>query len=184
MKGLINEYKEKFTKPSYKEKMAEFEESLDNFNFKLTKDALKSYLINPIGDTTNLGEIFKRTTRKIKVIDFWASWCPPCITEIKNAKYFKNKLANKDNVEWIYISIDRDHENWLKTSLELQEYFNTENQYYLLGGKNSSLGRSLKVNGIPRYVIFDSQEKIILDNAPRPSDSLVFKTIIDEINKE
>ncbi len=182
MKELINEYKEKFSRPSYKEKMAEIEESLDNFNFKLSQDALLSKLINPIGDTTTLGEIYKRVANKIKVIDFWASWCPPCVREIKNAKYFKDNLANRNNVEWIYISIDRNYENWLKSSLKLQEYFNTENQYYLLGGKNSSLGKFLKVNGIPRYVILDKHEKIIIDNAPRPSDSLVFKKIIDEIN--
>ncbi|MBN4048456.1 TlpA family protein disulfide reductase [Flavobacteriaceae bacterium AH-315-O20] len=104
-------------------------------------------MINPLGDTITLGEVFKRTTQKIKVIDFWASWCPPCITEIKK-----------------------------------QEFLNTENQYYLVGGQNSSLGKSLKVSGIPRYVIFDKQGKIILDHAPRPSDSIVFKRAIDDIN--
>ena len=139
-------------------------------------------MINPAGDTTNLGNVFKRTKQKIKVIDFWASWCPPCIQEIEKAKGFKNELKDKDHVEWIYISIDKDFDKWLKKTLELQEYFNVENQYYLQGGINSSLAKSLKVRGIPRYVIFDKKEKIILDNAPRPSDSIVFKRVIDDIN--
>jgi len=180
MKELINEYK--FTKPSYKEKMEEFKEELNNFNFKLTKLALDSKLINPLGDTITLEKVFKRTTQKIKVIDFWATWCPPCIREIKKVKSFKDELSEVNNVEWIYISIDKDYEKWLKKTLELQEFFNTENQYYLLGGQNSSLGKSLKIRGIPRYVIFDKQEKIILDHAPRPSDSIVFKRVIDNIN--
>ena len=182
MKGLIKEYEDKFTKPSYKEKMNEFMEELNNFNFTLSNYALQSKLINPAGDTTNLGEVFKRTKQKIKVIDFWASWCPPCIKEIEKAKEFKNKLSHEDHVEWIYISIDKDFDKWLKKSLELQEYFNVENQYFLLGGINSSLAKSLKVSGIPRYVIFDKKEKIILDNAPRPSDRIVFKRVIDTIN--
>jgi len=182
IKGLIKEYEDKFTKPSYKEKMNEFMEELNNFNFTLSNYALQSKLINPAGDTTNLGEVFQRTKQKIKVIDFWASWCPPCIREIKKVKGFKNELKDKNHVEWIYISIDKDFDKWMKKTLELQEYFNVENQYYLQGGINSSLAKSLKVRGIPRYVIFDKKEKIILDNAPRPSDTIVFKRVIDDIN--
>ena len=182
MKGLIKEYEDRFTKPSYKEKMNEFMEELNNFNFKLSKNALQSKLINPAGDTTNLGEVFNRSKKRIKVIDFWASWCPPCIREIKKAKDFKNELKDNNHVEWIYISIDKDFDKWMKKTLELQEYFNAENQYYLLGGQNSSLGKSLKVRGIPRYVIFDKKERIVLDNAPRPSDRIVFKRVIDDIN--
>jgi hypothetical protein len=66
----------------------------------------------------------------------------------------------------------------------LQEHLNTKHQYIIVGGKNSSLGKALKVSGIPRYVIFDKKEQIVLDNAPRPSDSLIFKKVIDKINKE
>ena len=183
MKGLIDKYYPVFSKkPSYKSKMDEFKESLNKFNFKLSKEALSSKLISINGDTITLQEVFDTSKNKIKVIDFWASWCSPCIDEIGKAKAFKNKLLESKDVEWIYLSIDKDRTSWLKKSKELKQFLNVNHQYFLVRGKNSMLGNGLKISGIPRYVIFDKKEQIVLDNAPRPSDSLVFKKIIDKIH--
>jgi len=40
---------------------------------------------------------------KIKVINFWATWCKPCIKELP---YFVNAQSQFPNVEFIYLSID------------------------------------------------------------------------------
>lgn len=183
LKNAIQEYDSVFSKkPSYKEFMDELVESLNNFDYTIPENALNTKLISQKNDTTSLGEIFKNSPSKIKVIDFWASWCPPCIRNIKETKSFKNRLATNDNVQFIYLSIDKDKKTWLKRSKELKKYLKTEHQYLVLGGKNSSLGKSFKISGIPRYIILDKENKIVLDNAPRPSDSLVFKKVINRLN--
>lgn len=182
MKSLIDEYEDKFTKPSYKERMLEIKENLNSFNFELSDAALDTKLISQFGDTLTLKEIFSRSSKRIRVIDFWASWCPPCIDEITKAKSFKDKLSIENNVEWIYLSIDKDKTKWLQKSSELKEFLNVRNQFLILRGQNSSLANSLKVKGIPRYVILNKENKIVLNNAPKPSDSLIFKKIFDKIN--
>jgi thiol-disulfide isomerase/thioredoxin len=183
LKNIIAEYDSIFSKrPSYKKEMDGILLSINNFNFKLSEDALQSKLLSAKGDTITLLEVFNGANNKIKVIDFWASWCPPCISEIKKVKSFKNELTTSEKVEWIYLSIDKDKSAWLKRSKELSEFLNVNHQYLLIGGKNSSLGHELGVSGIPRYVFFNKDDKIILDNGPRPSDTLIFKKVIDKIN--
>ena len=91
-------------------------------------------------------------------------------------------MAIERDVEWIYLSIDKDQDKWEKTSQELSDFLNVRNQYLILGGTKTSLASALKVSGIPRYVIFNPKNEIVLENAPRPSDTLVFKKIIDDIS--
>ena len=71
--------------------------------------------------------------------------------------------------------------------MKLKDYLLTEHQYKFLNPMSSSLLKFLKVRKnntieIPRYVIIDVENKIMLNNAPRPSDSVVFKMALDKIN--
>lgn len=87
LKNAIAEYDSVFSKkPSYKEFMDELVESLDNFDYTIPKNALNTKLLNQKNDTTSLGEIFKNSPSKIKVIDFWASWAPAVHQKYKRSK--------------------------------------------------------------------------------------------------
>ena len=50
---------------------------------------------------------------KIVYLDFWASWCSPCVMQMRNSKEWKSRFKDKD-VAFIYVSLDKDIEAWKK----------------------------------------------------------------------
>ncbi len=181
LRNVINDYEKEFTKPSYIELIEKVKEDLNNYKFELSEYALKSKFININGDTLSLKDVFNRSKKRIKVVDFWASWCPPCIKQINEGKAFKDRLEVENNVEWIYISPEKKYEKWLKANEKYKHALNFYNSFFLIKGRSSPLSKYFKINQIPRYIIFDQQNTIVLNNAPSPSDTEVFESIIDEI---
>lgn len=185
LKNSIDEYEDKFTKPSYVEFMNDIKEDLNSYEFNLSESALDSKFINNIGDTLTLRKIFLRSTERIKVVDFWTSWCPPCIKQISEGKPFKDRIQVEDNVEWIYISPEKDYKKWIEANKKFENVLNFNNSFFLLKGRKSSLASYFKIKEVPRYVIFNKQNKIVLNNAPSPSEKEYFERIIKNIkNKE
>jgi thiol-disulfide isomerase/thioredoxin len=181
LKNTINEYEQRFTKPSYIEFMNDIKEDLKSYDFEISNSALNSKFINITGDTLSLKDVFARSKKRIKVVDFWASWCPPCIKQINEGKAFKDRLWVENNVEWIYISPEKDYEKWLDANKKFKHVLNFNNSFFLLKGRKSSLASFFKVNEIPQYVIFNKENKIILNKAPSPSDEVIFEKIIDDL---
>ena len=60
-----------------------------------------------------------RQDKKYILIDFWASWCNPCLKEIPHLKDLYDKYASK-GFEIVSISIDEREDDWIKKSEEVQ----------------------------------------------------------------
>lgn len=190
LKDLIGEYRDQFNESSYAPRMNEIVSDLNAYNFKFPEEVLREKLLSVSGDTVSLQQILQKEGNRLKVIDFWASWCRPCLMEFKKAPEFKRSIAAEESLSFLYFSIDENEEDWRTVQQQFKEHLPADRQYLILDQKNSGILKQMLIMegsgqtyfSIPRYSILDRDNSIISNNAPRPSDSLTFRKIIDGID--
>ena len=56
-------------------------------------------------DATNVAALARNPTKKLRLINVWATWCAPCIQEFPGLVSISHRFANRD-FEVITISVD------------------------------------------------------------------------------
>jgi thiol-disulfide isomerase/thioredoxin len=103
---------------------------------------------------------------KVILIDMWATWCGPCKVEIPYLKTLEKEFEGK-NIEFVSISVDveKDKEKWKNMVLK-EELGGTQ----LFASGWSAITKYYDITGIPRFMLFDTEGKIVTVDAPRPSN--------------
>lgn len=65
---------------------------------------IRAQKIEKIG-TAELEKILASQENKLHVVNFWATWCPPCVTELPYFEKLSKEYQGKD-VKFILISLD------------------------------------------------------------------------------
>jgi thiol-disulfide isomerase/thioredoxin len=166
----VQPYQNLFTtaeqKTAYQKKYEEvylFAKGTPGYNFELKDVNDKTYTLSG----------FKG---KVVVIDMWAMWCAPCLAE----KPVMEKIAEgyHDRKDIVFVGVSTDglnrREVW-KGFVQKKGFTSIE----LLSNHTESIQQYYKIEGIPRFLVFDREGRIVTVDAPRPSDP-GFKKIIDE----
>ena len=116
---------------------------------------------NYAGGSTSLDDL----KGKYVYIDLWATWCPPCKAEIPYLEKVEKEFHGK-NIAFVSISLDvlKARETWRKMVADKEL---TGIQLYAKGSKDFT--DAYKVKSIPRFILIDTEGKIINADAPRPS---------------
>lgn len=103
---------------------------------------------------------------KVVYLDFWASWCRPCLGEIPAGEELKKHFAGKD-VVFINISIDEAEDKWIAA----RNRYNISGIHLISNNRNSpEVQKKYKVQSIPSYFLIDKNGNFLSAPAPRPSN--------------
>ena len=106
------------------------------------------------GDSVRLADV--RADSKIVLVEFWASWCGPCRTEIPHMKQAYEEHKPK-GFEIVSFTIDDDREDWVLASDE------EDIPWLNLGmGKEAEAPTAYSVTGVPANYLVDSETGKIL----------------------
>jgi peroxiredoxin len=94
---------------------------------------------------------------KIVLVEFWATWCGPCVAELPNIIQAYNK-HHSNGFEVIGISLDQDEQK-LKSFLKAKEL--PWVQYFDGKGWQNKLAAKYGIDSVPATFLLDRQGKII-----------------------
>lgn len=114
----------------------------------------------------------KKCDRKIVYVDIWSTWCIPCCREIPYVEKLVEHYKQNSNIKFISISVDKNSTDWKNF---LKKHAPKWEQYMIEESKQKDFFKSFAINGIPRFIIFDNEAKVIDINAPRPSSENIIQ---------
>ncbi len=121
----------------------------------------------------------KELSGSLTYIDFWASWCKPCLMEMPHLAKLKEHY-NETDVRVVSISIDTEKQAlaWRKA---MDKYKIDWDSWRVNGSFNCELCKEYDIGAIPRYFLLDREGKVMNANAPRPSNPSIIEWLDEQI---
>lgn len=141
-------------------------ELIKTYETKTTPSPLKlNEPVPPFTITTIDGKkiSLKDLKGKYVLLDFWATWCPPCMAELPFVKEIRKKYS-PEKLVIIGISLDRDLN-------KMNEVIKQKEMNWLhFYDRNNEIGRLYRVDAIPVMVLIDKAGKLLYQSDHQTND--------------
>ena len=106
---------------------------------------------------------------KVVYLDFWGTWCAPCMKEMTEFSHDLKKQFEGREVVFLYVSMGDPEDRWKQTLVEKQ--FTGSNSVHLREPRESNqVATDYQVTMFPTYWLIGRDGRIVDTRAPRPSD--------------
>ena len=150
---------------------------LFKINFQYSKDIHLQTLTEQL---LNFEQVLNENKGKVIYVDFWASWCLPCISALPALQQLHDDYPAE--VVFLYLSTDEDADAW-KRSVQAHPLFNKDYSFRIDRHFRSDLMEKLPFNTIPHYLLYNREGKLIHKNAPGPKTTAIRKWL-DQLSEK
>ena len=151
----------------YKKDSVYIKKQIQPLSNDLFKEKIKNLRLSSVAlKESSLSKIIQKHPSPYYLIDFWATWCAPCIGGIKEMK----KMKFPKNVKILSFSVDaeKDTEKWQQKTKELEQTIS-----YLIDNRikeNKAFLKFIELHSIPRYILIDKNMNLIDQAFYHPSE--------------
>lgn len=181
VKVMVNQFYKYCTNKDYIDYVRKNMSVIEIRSSSWKKDIDSSFVVNRNLDKVSINNLIQMSKNKILYLDFWASWCKPCLEEMPWSHKLYNEYKSK-KVNFVYISLDKSRVAW-ENGMIRAKLNQSKDSYLLINGSKSAFAKHFKIFSIPRYMIIDKDGKVINADAPRPSDPKI-RELFDELLKK
>lgn len=150
----------KGSKEGFSEYISEFESLAKDILIEKLKEEMISRPAPQFSLTDLSGNVVSLSDFKGKtvMIDFWATWCGPCIASFPGLQQTVNKYSDDNNVKFLFINSWERVENKKQNAAD----FMNKNKYtfHVLMDEDNKVITDFKVSGIPTKFIIDKDQNI------------------------
>lgn len=130
---------------------------------------------NILGNSITWEKLLSQNIGKVIYVDFWASWCKPCIEYMPLTKELERKI-NSLKFTLLYLNLDDSTIQW-ENALKKQQLINNPRIHYRLINQESELINRMDLKSIPRFLLINKNGVIVDENASSPNNSNLIQKI-------
>ncbi len=128
----------------------------------------QNYLTIGVQDLNSKKIKLSQIKSKVVIVNFWASWCLPCLEEMPSLINLKKKYGEK---ELTVFAINTDEVDQIKNIEKTKQKLNLKNEFVVVADKNTQIAELFKITAIPVTIIFKDGKVVHVSNGPMDFNS-------------